>query len=92
MRDLLGASDGFRRPGYIISVEPGVSYMLGNFTTTVNVPIALVRNRTRSLTDIADSTPDNRRHGDAAFADYLINVNLAWRIPKRVKGVFNSVD
>ncbi|MCH7402330.1 hypothetical protein ACFOUP_03470 [Belliella kenyensis] len=92
VRDLLGASDGFRRPGYIISVEPGVSYMLGNFTTTVNVPIALVRNRTRSLTDIADSTPDNRRHGDAAFADYLINVNLAWRIPKRVKGVFNSVD
>ncbi|SIS93496.1 protein involved in meta-pathway of phenol degradation [Belliella pelovolcani] len=92
VRDLIGESDGFRRPGYIVSVEPGVSYMLGNFTTTLTVPVALIRNRTRSLTDIADSTPDNRRHGDAAFADYLVNVNLAWRIPKKVKGVFNNLD
>ena len=23
---------------------------------------------------------------------YLINVNLAWRIAKKVKGVFNSID
>ncbi|MFD2034903.1 hypothetical protein ACFSKL_08885 [Belliella marina] len=92
VRDIIGDSDGFRRPGYIVSVEPGLSYMLGNFTTTLTVPVALIRNRTRSLTDIADSTPDNRRHGDAAFADYLINVNLAWRIPRKVKEVFNSVD
>jgi hypothetical protein len=92
VRDILGDSDGFRRPGYILSMEPGISYMLGNFTTTVNVPIALVRNRTRSLTDITDSTPENLRHGDAAFADFLINISLAWRIPKKVKDVFNSLD
>lgn len=91
IRDLLGESGGFRRPGYVISVEPGVSYMLGNVTATLNVPVALVRNRTRSLTDIADSTPDNYRHGDAAFADYLINFGLAWRIPKKVPAVFNTL-
>ncbi|MDO9552396.1 hypothetical protein [Rhodonellum sp.] len=92
VKDLVGDSDGFRRPGYVVSVDPGLSYMLGNFTTRINIPIALVRNRTRSLTDIADSTPENFRHGDAAFADYLVNVSLAWRIIKKDKGVFNSLD
>ncbi|MFL0684996.1 MAG: hypothetical protein ACJLTB_17585 [Algoriphagus aquaeductus] len=91
VRDLIGESDGFRRPGYVISVEPGVSYMLGNVTATLNVPVALVRNRTRSLTDIADSTPENIRHGDAAFADYLINFGVAWRISKKAPAVFNSL-
>ncbi|MBC6366296.1 hypothetical protein [Algoriphagus sp. AK58] len=91
VRDVIGESDGFRRPGYVISVEPGVSYMLGNVTATLNVPVALVRNRTRSLTDIADSTPENIRHGDAAFADYLINFGVAWRISKKEPAVFNSL-
>ena len=88
VRDVFGKSDGFRRPGYVISGEPGVSYMVKNVTATVAVPLAMVRNRTRSLTDIADSTPANYRHGDAAFADYLINFGLAWRIPKRVSFPF----
>jgi hypothetical protein len=91
VKDLIGESGGFRRPGYVISVEPGVSYMLGNVTGTLNVPLALIRNRTRSLTDIADSTQDNFRHGDAAFADYLINFSLAWRIPKKAPAVFNTL-
>lgn len=83
VRDLIGGNEGFRRPGYVVSVEPGASYMIGNFTLNLNVPIALIRNRTRSVTDIAASTPDQVRHGDAAFADYLINVGLAWRIAKK---------
>ncbi|MFC5191391.1 hypothetical protein ACFPIK_06400 [Algoriphagus aquatilis] len=91
VRDLIGESGGFRRPGYVISVEPGISYMLGNITATLNVPVALVRNRTRSLTDIADSTPDNFRHGDAAFADYLINFGVAWRISKKVESPFGTL-
>ncbi|WP_297336614.1 hypothetical protein [Algoriphagus sp.] len=91
VRDLLGESEGFRRPGYVISVEPGISYMLGNVTATVNVPIALVRNRTQSLTDIADSTPTDVVHGDAAFADYLVNFSLAWRIPRKAPEIFNTL-
>ncbi|UZD21885.1 transporter [Algoriphagus halophytocola] len=89
VRDAIGGSEGFRRPGYIISVEPGVSYMLGNLTGTLNVPIALWRNRTQSVTDIENSTPDDIVHGDAAFADYLINFTLAWRIPKKIASPFN---
>ena len=89
IRDILGKSEGFCRPGYAVSVEPGVSYMLKNVTASLNIPVALVRNRTRSLTDIADSTPTNFRHGDAAFADYLLNFGLVWRIPKLIASPFN---
>jgi hypothetical protein len=91
VHDAIGGSEGFRRPGYIISVEPGISYMRGNVTGTLNVPIALFRNRTQSVTDIENSTPDEVVHGDAAFADYLINFTVALRIPKKAKEVFNSL-
>lgn len=90
VKDLIGGSEGFRRPGYIISVEPGISYMKGNVTGTLNVPIALWRNRTQSVTDIENSTPNEIVHGDAAFADYLISFSLAWRIPKKVSSPFSS--
>lgn len=30
--DLIGKSDGFRRPGYAISVEPGIIYSKGKDT------------------------------------------------------------
>ena len=91
VRDVIGGSDGFRRPGFIISVEPGISYMVKDVTGTLNVPIALFRNRTQSVTDIENSTPENMVHGDAAFADYLINFTLAWRIPKKAPALFNSL-
>ncbi len=89
VRDIIGESGGFRRPGYVVSVEPGISYMIGNVTGTLSLPVALLRNRTQSLTDIENSTPENRVQGDAAFADYLINVGIAWRIPKKADSPFN---
>ncbi|WP_304516671.1 transporter [Cecembia rubra] len=90
VRDIIGKSEGFRRPGYIVSAEPGASYMVKDFTLGLTVPIALLRNRTRSLTDILDSNPDNKIHGDAAFADYLVNLSLAWRISKKESDLFKS--
>ena len=89
VRDLIGGNAGFRRPGYVVSVEPGMSYMVKNFTVSLNVPVAVHRNRTRSVTDIEASTPTNYRHGDAAFADYLINVGIAWRLSKKTPAPFN---
>ncbi len=68
VKDLIGDSNGFRRPGYAISAEPGVSYSRGAYTFSLAVPIALYRNRTRSVPDRA--IPG--RHGDAAFADYVV--------------------
>lgn len=80
-KDIIGKSDGFRRPGYIFSVDPGLSYMYKTLTLVLNVPVALYRNRTKSTYDLAD--PTGTRHGDAAFADYLINFNVIWRFGKK---------
>jgi len=70
--DLIGGSKGFRRPGYAISVEPGLTLHHGRSALTVGVPVAVYRNRTRSYADKI-----NGGHGDAAFADYLVMVGFA---------------
>jgi hypothetical protein len=74
VEDLIGGSDGFRRPGYAVSVEPAVSYSRGPHTFSLAVPFAVERNRQRSVPDRL--VPG--RHGDAAFADYLILLGY-WR-------------
>lgn len=81
VEDIIGKSDGFRRPGYIISAEPGVTYSSGSHLVNLNVPIALVRNRTQSLTDKeTQALTGTPRHGDAAFADYLISFTYAYQL------------
>lgn len=73
VEDLIGESKGFRRPGYAVSAEPGVSFSRGPHTISLAVPIALYRNRTRSVPDRARGA-----HGDAAFADWFLFVGY-WR-------------
>jgi hypothetical protein len=63
-RDLIGREDGFRRPGYAVSIEPGVQFEHGRDMWSLSVAIAQMRDRTRSVPDIRNGT-----HGDAAFAD-----------------------
>jgi hypothetical protein len=68
VRDLIGKSDGFRRPGYAVALEPGVNYYRkGRDVWSLSVPVAVRRNRLRSVPDLLDG-----RAGDAAFADYTI--------------------
>ncbi len=71
VRDAFGKSDGFRRPGYIISIDPGIQYAYRHSILSVNGPWAIQRNRRASVTDLANGT-----HGDAAFADYAVIVGL----------------
>lgn len=71
VRDLIGADDGFRRPGFAISAEPSVVFAYQKDVFSISVPIALVRNRQRSVSDQQTGT-----HGDAAFADWLLL--LSW--------------
>jgi len=90
--DLIGREDGFRRPGYIVSVDPAVFYVKGNHIFGLNVPVALVRNRTRSYTDIqrgndANGTP---YHGDAAFADFLVSISYAFKLSKVTANTFGT--
>jgi len=80
VKDVFGKSDGFRRPGYIVSVEPAINFMKGNHSLGFNLPIAIARNRTQSMLDKARTeVTGNYQHGDAAFADYLISIAYAYR-------------
>lgn len=77
VHDLIGGSQGFRRPGYIISEEQGISYSLKRFSAYAYVPVALVRNRTQSVPDKNKTALTGMyTQGDAAFADYVINVGF----------------
>jgi hypothetical protein len=67
VRDFIGGSLGFRRPGYALSAEPGAQYQHGKTTWSLNIPVAVQRNRKRSVPDLMQG-----KAGDAAFADYLI--------------------
>jgi len=74
-KDVIGGSNGFRRPGYVLSVEPGISLTQKKITYFVNIPVAIQRNRTQSVPDKIRSQKTNAYYrGDAAFADYLVNV------------------
>ncbi len=80
-KDLVGGSSGFRRPGYVVSIEPGVSYTFSKATAFVTVPVALKRNRTQSEADILRTKATGTyTHGDAAFADYLVSVGVSFKL------------
>ncbi len=90
VEDVIGKSEGFRRPGNVLSIDPGLSFMKGNFNLNLNVPIALRRERPQSLTDLETQESTGQfRQGDAAFADYLINIGIAYRFKKRDKDEIN---
>lgn len=80
-KDLIGGSRGFRRPGYIISAEPSVTYVAKKISFNLSVPVALERNRTQSDSDKRRSI-DTGTHvqGDAAFADYLVSAGITIRL------------
>lgn len=79
--DLIGSDEGYRRPGYVMSVEPGVVYSFKNITVIATLPIAYYRNRTQSYIDKQRTlSTGNYRHGDAAFADYLVNLSFNYRL------------
>lgn len=92
--DLIGNSDGFRRPGYIISYEPSVFYSTGNHTFGLNLPIVRLpkelgsadigaRNRTQSHIDKQRTEITGQyAHGDAAFADWLVSITYAYKIAR----------
>lgn len=72
--DAIGDSDGFRRPGIALSVDPGISYAYERWSFNLSIPAAIYRNRFFSVADLAAG---NGTHGDAAFADYLILLGVS---------------
>jgi hypothetical protein len=80
-KDLIGGSRGFRRPGYIVSAEPQITYVAKKISYNLAVPFALKRDRTQSDSDKRRSK-DTGTHvqGDAAFADFLISAGITFQL------------
>lgn len=78
--DAFGGSRGFRRPGYSVAVEPGISYAFDGMSVFASLPLAVYRNRVQSYDDLEKTRVNGVfTNGDAAFADYVINLGFSWR-------------
>ncbi len=74
VRDLIGGSQGFRRPGYSLSIDPGLMFSYHGYTIAASSPWAVRRDRKRSVADYRNGVA-----GDAAFADYSVIVGVTRR-------------
>ncbi|HRI21702.1 MAG TPA: hypothetical protein PLA68_12150 [Panacibacter sp.] len=94
--DAFGGDVAYRRPGYVIAIETGISYRTGPHSISLFVPFNIVRNRIQSAADIASQNLQNSKipdpanyvhvQGDAAFADYSINLGYTYIISAKKKG------
>ena len=69
VHDLIGANDGFRRPGFIFSFDPGLMFNYKRDTLSVNGPWAIFRDRPPSVPERSVQHHQRRRillrlHGD----------------------------
>jgi hypothetical protein len=79
--DLIGGDGGFRRPGYVTSIEPGLSFEFKNASLFMTTPIAVWRNRTQSYPDkLRTRGTGVYAHGDAAFADMALNIGFSYKL------------
>ncbi len=79
-KDLVGGNYGFRRPGFVTSIEPGVAYSFKKMNLYAYVPLAILRSRIQSYADLERTRITGiRAQGDAAFADLAVNIGLSVR-------------
>ena len=72
VRDLIGGGDdGFRRPGYTLYLDPGLSFAFGQEALTLSVPVGLTYDFKH------DVTPTHEGGGD--FARFLIFASYSRR-------------
>ena len=69
VHDLIGSSGGRRRPGYAVSIEPGIVFTKNRWFASFSTPVALYRNRQQSAVETSPG-------GDAAFADFMTLFSL----------------
>jgi hypothetical protein len=75
VRDLVGGGDLYwRRPGYEIYVEPGLTWTLGRNMASVSVPVRVYQKKLDSLLDRSLN-----RHVGSDFAPYLVVASVARR-------------
>lgn len=73
VRDLVGSSDGFRRPGYVLYLDPGMSLTRRRSTFTLDIPVRVYQDFQRSLVDIQLHKPGGGDFGRVLlFAGYSV--------------------
>ncbi len=92
--DKFGGQVAYRRPGYVVAVESGITYRMGKHSVSLFIPYNFIKNRIQSAADIAQTVINNTNtladpvkypakpkvNGDAAFADYSISLNYSYRL------------
>jgi hypothetical protein len=73
-KDLIGKSQGFRRPGYSTSIEPSLTYSRSGLSYTLAMPITQTRN-SQSLN--SDGSPVD---SSATFAKHQFIFNVSKRV------------
>jgi hypothetical protein len=73
VKDVIGGSHGFRRPGFSIAIEPGLCYTRNDTTYSVSAPLTI--NKDRLPTD-SDGTSIS---GDASFTDSQVIISISHR-------------
>jgi hypothetical protein len=74
LRDFVGGSSGFRRPGYSLYIEPGVLVSAGRSTWSIDVPVRVHQNFQRSLADMEHGSP-----GGGDLAKFLLFIGYTVR-------------
>lgn len=74
LRDLVGGSAGFRRPGYSLYLDPGVVISARRSTWSVNIPLRIHQDFQRSLADMERGSA-----GGGDLARYLVLVGYTVR-------------
>ena len=75
--DLIGRSDGFRRPGVEMYWEPGLTVMSGRHAVSFNMPIGYYFNRFRN--------PNTATRGDSTFPEYMTIATYSMRLGRASK-------
>ena len=74
VNDLIGDTIGFRRPGYVISVEPGLIYTTGQTTFTLSVPVS-------TMVNVQPQDDDHfEAERDSTFADFIVLLGVSHRL------------
>jgi hypothetical protein len=75
--DLIGRSDGFRRPGVEMYWEPGLTIMTGRHAVSFNLPVGYYFNRMRN--------PNTATRGDSTFPEYVAIATYSMRLGRASK-------
>ena len=75
VKDIVGGGDLYwRRPGYEVFVEPGITWTVGPNSASISVPLRVYQNKLDSLLDVSLN-----RHVGADFVPYLFLASFARR-------------